>query len=229
MLGHDSAAAIEPARAFKELGFDSLAAVELRNRLSERHRASPGEHGGLRLPDRGSARRLPAGAGEPARGPAKQVAVKAQASEEPIAIVGMACRYPGGVGSPAELWELVAAGTRRDRRLPHRPRLGPGAPLRPRPRPPRHQLRARGRLPRRRGRVRRRVLRHRPARGAGDGPPAAAAAGSRLGGARGRRHRPRLAARRAGRRLRRGQLAGLRRRPAADRRRARGLPDDRQR
>ncbi|MGW2283083.1 SDR family oxidoreductase, partial [Streptomyces sp. NPDC001770] len=109
VLGHDSADEIVASRAFRELGFDSLTAVELRNRLNIAC--------GMRLPstvvfDHPSASAL---ADEilttllGSEGPGQVVAVAA-APSEPIAIVGMACRYPGGVRSPEELWDLVVAG-----------------------------------------------------------------------------------------------------------------------
>ncbi len=109
VLGHGSAQDVDPTRAFQELGFDSLTAVELRNRLSA--------IAGLRLPatvvfDYPSSAVLAEHllAEATASGGVRQVAVRAQASEEPIAIVGMACRYPGEVSSPGELWQLVAEG-----------------------------------------------------------------------------------------------------------------------
>ncbi|CAO5173188.1 (acyl-carrier-protein) S-malonyltransferase [Frankia sp. AiPs1] len=120
--GHVGAEEIDDRRTFRELGFDSLGAVELRDRLS---RAT-----GLRLATgvafnhptpTALARHLLAGlASAGTSGPtpradprdgAAGVPGEAGGLDEPVAIVGMACRYPGDVTSPEELWQLVAAGT----------------------------------------------------------------------------------------------------------------------
>ncbi|WP_066946657.1 type I polyketide synthase [Streptomyces lushanensis] len=116
VLGHADATALDPRRAFKEIGFDSLAGVELRNRLNATT--------GLRLPttavfDHPSAQaladhilsRVSDIGSASAASSAPTARAQAVAADEPIAIVGMACRYPGGVASPEDLWRLVLDGT----------------------------------------------------------------------------------------------------------------------
>ena len=112
VLGHTGADAVDATRAFRDQGFDSMTAVELRNRLADA--------AGLTLPstlvfdhptptalaDR--LRGLLLGTGpeqKPVRGPAA-----AGPDDDPIVIVGMSARLPGGVASPEDLWKLVDAG-----------------------------------------------------------------------------------------------------------------------
>ncbi|GGV64800.1 polyketide synthase [Streptomyces longisporoflavus] len=49
----------------------------------------------------------------------RRLAEREAADDEPVAIVGMACRYPGEVASPADLWNLVEQGTDAVTELPH--------------------------------------------------------------------------------------------------------------
>ncbi|MEU8700906.1 type I polyketide synthase [Streptomyces sp. NPDC048680] len=110
VLGHGSSAALPADRAFRDVGFDSITAVELRNRL--------GVATGLTLPatlvfDHPSpaalAEHLLAEAFGAGATPELVVATRAD-DDDPIAIVGLSCRYAGGVASPDDLWRLVVAG-----------------------------------------------------------------------------------------------------------------------
>ncbi|WEV29016.1 SDR family NAD(P)-dependent oxidoreductase [Streptomyces sp. 71268] len=121
VLGLSTAESARADRAFKDAGFDSLTSLALRNRLAEAT--------GLRLPATlvfdyptplvlaSHLRELlvaaPHGpAADQGAAPAATVAAtdNAATDDDPIAIIAMACRFPGGVASPDDLWRLVRSG-----------------------------------------------------------------------------------------------------------------------
>ncbi|MDJ1138558.1 type I polyketide synthase, partial [Streptomyces iconiensis] len=108
VLGHSSHETVDTSRAFKDLGFDSLTAVELRNRLCTAT--------GWKLPstlifDYPSPESLAAFFRTRLLGSDEKVAATGAPShhDEPIAIVAMSCRYPGEIRTPEDLWEVVAS------------------------------------------------------------------------------------------------------------------------
>ncbi|WP_425353076.1 type I polyketide synthase [Saccharomonospora piscinae] len=113
-LGYASAGELPADRAFRDLGFDSITAVDFRNRVNAAT--------GLRLPttlafDHPTAAEVTARvvtevfgtdpAGEHAVVPGDGVLTH---DDDPVVIVGISCRFPGGVRSPEQLWQLLADG-----------------------------------------------------------------------------------------------------------------------
>uniref|UniRef100_UPI00397D21CA beta-ketoacyl synthase N-terminal-like domain-containing protein n=1 Tax=Amycolatopsis sp. cmx-4-68 TaxID=2790938 RepID=UPI00397D21CA len=107
VLGRDEVAELDDDGAFRNIGLDSVLAVELRNRLVDAI--------GTRLPltllfDHPSPLRLARHLAARLSGVTAAVPPTVHRgldAHAPIAIVSMACRFPGGVTTPEELWQLV--------------------------------------------------------------------------------------------------------------------------
>ncbi|MGH3314087.1 MAG: acyltransferase domain-containing protein, partial [Streptomyces sp.] len=111
VLGYGTGETVVTTRTFKELGFDSLSAVEFRDRLGAEldvrlssaltfdhpTPAAVAEH----------LHHLLSGTADSAVIPGSPPPVP---THEPVAVVGMGCRFPGGVVSPGGLWDLVVGG-----------------------------------------------------------------------------------------------------------------------
>ncbi|MFD1049502.1 beta-ketoacyl synthase N-terminal-like domain-containing protein, partial [Kibdelosporangium lantanae] len=106
VLGYSDPSAVDDERSFRDLGLDSLGMVELRDRISVAI--------GWELPP-GTLFSYPTTAAlvthladDPE--PAVPRPTSAADDDDPVVIVGMGCRYPGGVSSPEDLWDVVAGG-----------------------------------------------------------------------------------------------------------------------
>ncbi|MGW5263695.1 beta-ketoacyl synthase N-terminal-like domain-containing protein, partial [Microbispora sp. NPDC004025] len=115
VLGHADAGGVAAELTFKELGLDSLGAVELRDALAD---ATDLTISATVTYDHPSplalARHLHALSGgattEPTPDSPERTAERTAEADEPVAVVAMAGRWPGGADSPEKLWELVRDG-----------------------------------------------------------------------------------------------------------------------
>ncbi|MFC3582666.1 beta-ketoacyl synthase N-terminal-like domain-containing protein, partial [Streptantibioticus rubrisoli] len=107
VLGHDTGEEIEVDRRFRDLGFTSLTSVELRDQLSAATglALSPTLLFDFPTPQAVADRLLAELFGTVTETDGAEPT--AVSTDEPVAIVGMACRLPGGVASPEDLWRLV--------------------------------------------------------------------------------------------------------------------------
>ncbi|WP_182888167.1 type I polyketide synthase, partial [Microbispora sp. H10885] len=109
VLGHDDPAEVPGDRPLKELGFDSLTSVELRNRLNALTGLTLPATIVFEFPTVAALAGHLLGLITVEERAATAVAVRA-ADDDPVVIVGMGCRFPGGVASPEDLWQVVASG-----------------------------------------------------------------------------------------------------------------------
>ncbi|WP_186002078.1 type I polyketide synthase [Corallococcus sp. Z5C101001] len=125
VLGLSPASPIDPRRPLQELGLDSLMALQLRNGLAAvLGRPLPVtllfDHPSLGQLFDFLGRELTADGAVSSESAPRPVKARREATDgaEPIAVVGMSCRLPGGVRSPEDYWRLLADGVNAVREVP---------------------------------------------------------------------------------------------------------------